>query len=96
MSVFRVVGDRVGHLADGARRSVSRARVEGELRSMQRSRLRALAALGEHVDDLVRKGVLSDAHLGTQLADVREQDMLIAAKRRELAAEDGQSVTVDP
>lgn len=96
MSVFRVVGDRVGHLADGARRSVGRARLEGELRSLQRARMRALAALGERVDELVRSGAVSDAHLGAQLADVRQHDMLIAAKQREMARDEGPTVDVEP
>ncbi len=86
MSILRSLSDGVGNLADGARRSVVRARLEGEHRSLQRKHAQALQELGHRVHELAGRGLISDASFSAELAQVREQEMLLAAKVGEIDA----------
>ena len=86
MAVFRSISGGVGGLAEGARRSVARARLEGEHRSLQRRHAQALQHLGAAVSALVERGVLSAEHFDAELAAVRDQEMLLSAKLAEIEA----------
>ena len=84
MSILRSLSDGVGNLTGGARRSVLRARLEGEHRSLQRKHAHALQELGHRVHELAGRGLVSDAPFSAELAQVREQEMLLAAKAAEI------------
>lgn len=86
MSILRSLSDGVGNLADGARRSVVRARLEGEHRSLQRKHAQTLQELGHRVHELAGRGLVNDAPFSAELAQVREQEMLLAAKAAEIDA----------
>ncbi len=84
MSLIRSITHGVENLTAGARRSVARARLESEHRSLQRRHGQALQALGERVQELVVANALPDDGLGAHLAEVRNAEMLIAAKAAEI------------
>lgn len=86
MELLRTFADGVGHLTGGARRSVARARLEAEHRSLQRRHAQALQDLGARVRDLAGRGVVADTPFSAELAAVREHEVLLAAKSAEIAA----------
>ncbi len=95
MSILRSLTDGMGHLTDGARRSVARARLEAEHRTLQRRHAQALQELGQRVHELAGRGVVAEAPLSVELAQVREHEMLIAAKVAEIDALTFQETTED-
>lgn len=96
MSIFTTVSRTAGRLAGDVQHSVRRARLEGERRVLQRQHRAALEALGHRVVELVRAGLLSEAEIGPQIANVESKLMEIDAKAIEMGAltDDGPSPTI--
>lgn len=88
MSLIRSITNGVENVTASARRSVTRARLESEHRSLQRRHGQALQALGERVQELVAAGTLAERDLGPHLAEVRATQMLIAATAAQIAQTD--------
>jgi hypothetical protein len=84
VSVIETLKRGAGGLAGSVERSVRRARLEGELRVLQRRRDTALAHLGERTFDLIREGRLAATELAAEIADVESKLMEIDAKERQI------------
>lgn len=82
--MFGRLAEAVHAVGSGARRSVTRAKLEAEQRTLERRHAEALRALGARVQELVGAGTLADDAIQTELAEVRAQEMLIAAKEAEV------------
>lgn len=98
MSVLDTLRRRAGGIAGGVQESVRRARLDGELRVLQRQRDAAFAHLGERAVELIRAGRLDATDLGPQVADVESKLMEIDAKEGQIEAlrDDGEGTDPPP
>ncbi len=84
MSIVKTATQRAGKIAGDVQKSVRRARLEAERRTLERRHRAALTELGRHTAALVKDGRLPDTDLGEQIAAVDDLVMLIAANDAEI------------